>query len=139
MGTCDFAMNYVQDSVANWQAEIRRLLLFARFVPHAAYSSFTHGLMNQWTFLLRSVKGIDHIMQPVEDVIRVRLLPAITGREALTDHERDLLALPARFGSIGVRSPNMQANEYNYSATSHKLPTIAYSCFFLISLFLNTS
>ena len=114
MGTRDFAMNNVQDNVANWQAEIGKLSLFARFEPHTAYSSFTHGLMNQWTFLLRSIKGIDHIMQPVEDAIHVRLLPAITGREALTDHERDLLALPTRFGSIGERSPTMQANEYNY-------------------------
>ena len=92
-----------------------RLSLFARFVPHAAYSAFTHGLVNQWTFLLQGIKGIDHIMQPVEDIIRLHLLPVITGHEALTDHERDLLALPARFGGIGVRNPIMQANEYNYS------------------------
>ena len=44
-------------------------------------------------FLLRSTKGIDHIMQPLEDVIRLQLLPVITGRDALTDYERDLLAL----------------------------------------------
>ena len=54
-------------------------------------------------------------MQPVEDVIRLQLLAALTGREALADHERDLLALPARFGGIGVRNPTTQASKHNYS------------------------
>ena len=51
----------------------------------------------------------------MKDVIRLQLVLAITGREALTDHERDVLALPARFGGIGVRNPTAQANEYNYA------------------------
>ena len=49
-------------------------------------------------FSLRSTENIAHLMQPVEDAIRLQLLPAITVREALTDDERDLLALPARIG-----------------------------------------
>ena len=54
-------------------------------------------------------------MQPVEDAIRLQLLPAITGREALTDDERDFLALPARLGGIGVRNPTTHSEELNYS------------------------
>ena len=108
-------MDYVQDKAADWKTKIGRLSLFVRSVPHAAYFAFTHGLANHGIFLLRSIKGIDDIMQPVEDVIRLQLLPALTGRKALTDHERDLLALPARFGGIGVRNPTTQASKYNYS------------------------
>ena len=115
LGTRDFVVEYVQEKVANWKAEIGRLSLFARSEPHAAYSALTHGLTSHWTFLLRSIKDIAHLMQPVEDAIRLQLLPAITGREALTDHERDLLALPARLGGIGVRNPTTQTNEQNHS------------------------
>ena len=114
LGTRDFVVEYVREKVANWKAEIGRLSSFAKSEPHAAYAALTHGLMSHWMFL-RSIEGIAHLMQPVEDAIRLQLLPAITSREALTDDERDLLALPARLGGIGLRNPTTQTEEHNYS------------------------
>ena len=31
------------------------------------------------------MRGVAHLLQPVEDAIRLQLLPAITGRAGLTD------------------------------------------------------
>ena len=115
LGTRDFVVDYVREKVANWKAEIGHLSSFAKSEPHAAYAALTHGLMCHWMFFLRSIEGIAHLMQPVEDAIRLQLLPAITGREALTDDERDLLALPARLRGIGVRNPTTHTEEHNYS------------------------
>ena len=115
LGTRDFVVDYVREKVTNWKAEIGHLSSFAKSEPHAAYAALTHGLMSHWMFFLRSIEGIAHLMQPVEDAIRLQLLPAITGREALTDDERDLLALPARLGGIGVRNPTTHTEEHNYS------------------------
>ena len=115
LGTRDFVVEYVREKVANWKAEIGRLSSFAKSEPHAAYAALTHGLMSHWMFFLRCIEGIAHLMQPVEDAIRLQLLPAITSREALTDDERDLLALPARLGGIGLRNPTTQTEEHNYS------------------------
>ena len=115
LGTRDFVVDYVQEKVANWKAEIGHLSSFAKSEPHAAYAALTHGLMSHWMFSLRSIEGIAHLMQPVEDAIRLQLLPAITGRDALTDDERDLLALPARQGGIGMRNPTTHTEEHNYS------------------------
>ena len=114
-GTRDFVVDYVQEKVAHWKAEIGHLSSFTKYEPHAAYAALTHGLIGRWMFSLRSTEGIAHLMQPVEDAIRLQLLPAITGREALTDDERDLLALPARLGGIGVRNPTTHTEEHNYS------------------------
>ena len=115
LGTRNFVVEYVREKAANWKAEIGRLSSFARSEPHAAYAALTHGLMSHWSFLLRSNEGIAHLLQPVEDAIRRQLLPAITGRDAISDHERDLLALPARLGGIGVKNPTTQTDEYNLS------------------------
>ena len=45
------------------------------------------------------------LFQPLEDAIRLQLLPALTGKAGLTDSERGLLELPARLGGLGVVNP----------------------------------
>ena len=92
LGTHDFVMNYVQE-VPTAKLRLGNYL----FIPdlcHMQPAIIYTWLAKQWTFLLRSIKGIDHSMQLMEGVIFLHLQPVITGREALTDHKRDLLALP---------------------------------------------
>ena len=56
-----------------------------------------------------------HLFQPLEDVIREQLLPAIIGRK-ISHIERQMLALPVRFGGIGVLNPVKSADvEYDTS------------------------
>ena len=100
------------EKATTWKDELERLSSIAKTEPHAAFSALTHGLMSHWTFLLRSIEGIANLLQPIEDAIRQQLIPAITGRKALNDDERDLLALPARLGGIGASNPTALTEEY---------------------------
>ena len=45
----------------------------------------------------------------MEDVIHNLFLPAITGQNAFSDDDRDLMALPARLGGLGIIDPSCQA------------------------------
>ena len=67
-------------------------------VPYISISS-------RWTYLMRVVPGISDMLQPLEDAIRLHLLPAITGRPAFSDAERRVLALPVRDGGLGIPLP----------------------------------
>ena len=98
-----------------WVAEIERLSSIAKTEPHAVHAAFTHGILGHWLYLVRSVDGIAHLLQPVEDAIRLQLLPAITGRAGLSDDERDLIALPARLGGLGMADPTTLSEEYTFS------------------------
>ena len=40
--------------------------------------------------------------QPVEDILRPHLIPAIIGRQAINDDERQLFSLPARMGGLSI-------------------------------------
>ena len=42
LGTRNFIVEYVQEKVKKWKAEIKRLSSMARPEPHAAYTTFTH-------------------------------------------------------------------------------------------------
>ena len=101
VGTRSFIESYVQKLVSEWVRELERLSSFAVSQPHAAYAAFTHGFTSKWTFLVRTTPDIGTLLKPLEDTIRLKFLPALTGQNAPNNTERDLLALPARLGGIG--------------------------------------
>ena len=44
-------------------------------------------------------------LQPLEKVIRLRFLPCLLGWDSPSDVERELFALPTRFGGLGLLNP----------------------------------
>ena len=85
--------------------------------PHAAHAAFTHGLSSKWFYLIRTIQGIGSLLQPLETVIRSKLIPALTGQPPPSDEVRDLLALPARLGGIALTNPTSAA-EVDFSAST---------------------
>ena len=61
--------------------------------------------MDKWTYFFRTTPDLKHVLQPLEDYIRLRLLPALTGQEAFNDNLRSLVSLPARLGGMGIINP----------------------------------
>ena len=53
---------------------------------------------------MRTVEATQQLLQP-EDAIRQLLLPAITSKSDISDMERDLIALPACLGGLGIPNP----------------------------------
>jgi len=103
---------------------IQSCLNHRKFQPQAAYAVFTHALMNRWTFLMRTVPGTDILLQPLEEAIRHQFLPAVTGRQGITDLERDLLAPPVRHGGLGVLVPTRNANNQFKACTELTAPLV---------------
>ena len=59
--------------------------------------------------------GVAPLLQPVEDVIRTELIPAMLGCGAPGDPERAMLALPARLGGLGLTNPVHLTDCYDHS------------------------
>ncbi|MCY4641269.1 MAG: reverse transcriptase domain-containing protein, partial [Gammaproteobacteria bacterium] len=125
LGTRSFAEEYVRRKVASWVDEIERLSSIALTQPHAAYAAYTHGLMSKWTFLARTVADIGDLFKPLEDAIRHRFLPALTGQNAFNDAERELMALPVRMGGLGITNPTTQAAHQYSTSTMVTAPLTA--------------
>ena len=73
--------------------------------------------MSKWTFLARTVADIGDLFKPLEDAIRHRFLPALTGQNAFNDAECELMALPVRMGGLGITNPTTQA-AHQYSTST---------------------
>lgn len=115
LGSEAFVSSYIDGKVQQWSTELERLSGFAESEPHAAYAALTHGLMGHWKYFLRTIKDIAPRLQPLEDIIQSKLLPALTGRFAPGQHERDLLALPPRHGGLGILNPAALSATYAFS------------------------
>ena len=124
LGTDVFGKSFISAKVEKWVDEIKQLSIIAESHPHAAYSALTNGLVGRWTFLMRVVPGISEMLQPLEDAIRLHLLPAITGRAALSDAERRVLALPVRDGGLGIPIPTTSAANQLESSTFITQPLV---------------
>ena len=96
LGSSSFTEIYVKAKVEKWSEELLQLCSIAETDPQAAYTCFTHDLVSKWTYLTRSIKDISHLLQPLEDKIRMRFIPALCGRPATNDELRKLLAFPCR-------------------------------------------
>ena len=105
IGTSTFVETYAKEKISTWSQEVQHLSSIANLQPHAAHSAFTHGLMNQWTFLTRTIPDAEVLFEPLEKIIRTRLLPSLTGQNTCNDDLRDLIALPARLGGLGISNP----------------------------------
>ena len=115
VGSVEFKERYVSKKIEKWVKDVEQLAEIAKEEPQIALSAYTKALCMRWCFVQRTISGIKHLFEPLEMSIREKLLPAIVGR-TISDTERKMLALPVRFGGIGIQNPVDTADiEYNTS------------------------
>ena len=120
MGTTSFLQQYVERKVNGWVKEIDKLSNFARTQPHAVYAAYTHGLSSRWNYLLRvtdwEALSSSDLLQPLETAIQSHFIPALTGQTPPGTSVREMLALPARLGGLGLINPVAIAQEQHASS-----------------------
>ena len=109
IGTPEYVEMFVKAKVEEWVAELQSLAEIAKAEPHAAYTAFTFGIKHRWTFIMRTVPNIEHLLLPLEETIQEKLLPALAGRHHPSVRDRAIIALPPRLGGLGIPNPLGQA------------------------------
>ena len=109
VGSKTFQRTFLDAKVKAWVGYVERLSQFATTQPHAAFSAFIHNLQSRWSFISRTVPDAADAFLPLEDAINKTFLPALLGR-SVNPRERALLALPARFGGLGISNLRIYAN-----------------------------
>ena len=104
------------ERVDQWCDEMRLLSAIATTQPHAAFAAFTHGLLSKWSYLSRTIPDLGDRFLPLENIIRSEFIPSLTGNSSPNNSDRDIFALPARLGGLGLRNP-MRAAEQEFAAS----------------------
>ena len=115
MGTDAFKKAYVAKKIEKWIDDVKELSKIAVTEPQIALSAFTKGICHRWSLIQRTVGDIGYLFLPLEECIREHLIPSIVGRN-VSDTERKILALPVRYGGLGISDPSKTAErEYHAS------------------------
>jgi hypothetical protein len=116
LGSLEFRKEYCSELVDEWVSQIKTLSDIAKSEPQAAYACFIHGLRHKYSYVLRTIPGFKTELPPVEQAVRDHFIPALTEGAIISDEDRDLLALPLKYGGLGVINVTEIADsEFTYS------------------------
>jgi len=77
IGTESFREQYIKNKVESWVKDVQSLTKHAQDDPQAAYSAFTKGVSSRWTHFQKTVPDASELFEPLENVIRDQLIPAL--------------------------------------------------------------
>ena len=117
IGTNEFKKNYVKDKISKWIDDVTELSEIAAEEPQIAFSAFTKGICHRWSFIQRTMPDLGPLFSPLEESIADSFIPAVIGRK-LSTIERKMVALPVRFGGLGLANP-VEACEREYQSSLH--------------------
>eukprot|EP00794_Sanderia_malayensis_P018637 gene18637-biopygen15703 len=116
IGSADFRQNFIKEKVDKWVRELTILSKIGTIYPQAAYCAFTAGYRHKFNYTLRTIPCLNEHLNPVEDVIRHKLIPALCEGRSCSDDERLLLSLPVKLGGLGIPDlTKIAAFEYDVS------------------------
>ena len=119
LGSREYLEEYVNEKISNWVNEVTQLAKFALSQPQASYAAYTFGL----TYFLRTLPDIQDLLEPLEKAISQILIPAITDHQC-NPLDRDILALPARLGGLGLENPSHEAEREYVSSKKVTVPLV---------------
>jgi hypothetical protein len=110
IGSDSFVINVICEKIRDWISQLDKLTQIAHTQPHSAYSCLQHGFFNKFTYFFRSTPGVCHHIDQLEDCLRLRLIPALTGHTGISDSLRLLLSFPSHLGGMqGLFNPKEES------------------------------
>ncbi|XP_066916388.1 uncharacterized protein [Clytia hemisphaerica] len=103
IGTDENKSQYINKKIDDWTQEINLLAEIAATYPQAAYSAYVSSYQHKLTYFLRTIPSISDELKRVDEAVRHRLIPSLTGGRIINDHERVMLSLPPRLGGMGLK------------------------------------
>ena len=114
IGSSNYVKQYVQTKVKKWCESLGCLSDIARIHPQSVYSAFVCGVAGWSISLCRTTPDICHLLMPLEDIIKTKLILALTGRDS-SNKLRNLFSLPVRHGGLGINIPTELLREFESS------------------------
>ena len=102
IGSTAFKDEYCAGYVNDWCKQLEKLCYITKVNPHAAYNAYSHSFQHKLTYYLRTIEGFEQYLMPLDDLITYGFLPTLFGA-ALTPVERRIMALPIRYGGMGIQ------------------------------------
>ena len=93
--------------VAQWVDAVGVIAKIVGKYPQSAYHGFTTSLQAEWQYLRRCTPSVGPHLTPLEDAIRMKLIPALLQQPPgwASDDLRALLSHGVKFGGMNIHNP----------------------------------
>ena len=91
VGSSEHKEIYVKNKISKWIEDVEELARLAKDEPQAVYSCYTKAISHRWSYVQRTIPGISHLFNPLEDAIREKLMSSLVARKT-NDRERKIFA-----------------------------------------------
>ena len=102
IGSVGFRDVFVKEKVKDWVCQLIMLSKVATFILRLLIVRSRLEFVINLTTYLEQLSDLSEHLQPVEDVIRHKFIPALCEGRSCSDDERLLLSLPVKLGGLGI-------------------------------------
>ena len=88
IGSIQFREKYVTNQVGVWNEQLIALSNIAEIEPQVAYVAFVSGFKHKLIYFMRTIPDINTLFTLIEETIRNRFIPAITGGHVCSNLDR---------------------------------------------------
>ena len=112
VGTPESREDWIKPQIEAWTRGVSELAKVATRFPQSAYAGLAKSLQCEWQYLQRVTPEVSNYFAPIEHAIATEFLPALLQLPAADVAPlRDRMALPVRYGGIGIPNPVQTADE----------------------------
>jgi hypothetical protein len=104
--------------VKQWVDGVEKLAQVATKFPQSAYFGLTQCLQAEWQYVCRVEPDVGTYLQPVEDALRSKFIPALFGglSEPINDEFRRLLSNGVKQGGLAIPNPVLGASRLHQAS-----------------------
>lgn len=113
IGPIAFTESYAHSKIADWEKELLHLcdiLLSLSYMLPTLLSRM--ALFIDEPSLVELSMELGSFSSPLGDIILLKFIPALTGKDGISAVERNVFALPVRLGGLSIVNPVQQASHY---------------------------
>ena len=93
IGSNEYREEYLKDLVNDWNNQLVLLSSIAESQPQTVYSAFVSDFKSKLSYFIGAIPGISQFLYPLEETVRNKFIPAITGGHICSNNERRLFQL----------------------------------------------
>jgi hypothetical protein len=108
VGSAKEKEKWIKGKVERWVQDVRVMAGVAAKYSQAVYIGFVKCKQPEWQYVQPVVADIGHYFEPLEEVIRNELIPALLGlKEGELDQQdlRQTLTHSVKTGGLGIQNP----------------------------------
>ena len=98
----EYREEYMKDLVNDWNNQLVLLSSISESQPQTVYSAFVSDFKSKLSYFMGAIPGVSQFLYALEETVRKKFIPAITGGHICSNNEPRVLSVPTRYSRLAI-------------------------------------